>query len=261
MKVPLFPLARLFTISLAVFHCLPVSADPAITPIAEPPVQEARPALKPQVIEAVEVKLPDRSVFYQRVAPPNPPPPRPPAPEPQPLSPAEQAAADTRAKKKFEVLMISATVYDRRVTELRWYVGAREYRAWSNVDFNFLAGQGEIETEDSVFMLLMAISNENAEAAAARKELPAAESFSAKRSEYLLEGDVKESPLPEALAPLDALHTYYDANRERLAEEYIRREAERIAREQWQKEHPPVPQDTVITFWPKKSRNYPTAGK
>ena len=106
----------------------------------------------------------------------------------------------------------------------------------------------------------MAIGNESAEAAAARKELPPAESFSDKRSEYLPVNTEKETPA-EALAPLDALHTYYDANRERLAEESARREAERIAHEQWLKEHPTVPKDTVIKFWPKKSRNYPTAGK
>ena len=156
--------------------------------------------------------------------------------------------------------MISATVYDRRVTEFRWYVGHHEYRAWSNLDFNFLAGQSEIETADSVYFLIMAISNEGAEAAAARKELPPVETFSDKRSQYLPVNSEKEPP-PEALAPLDALHTYYDANRERLAEESVRREEERIAHEQWLKEHPPVPKDTVINFWPKKSRNYPTTGK
>ena len=94
-----------------------------------------------------------------------------------------------------------------------------------------------------------------------RKELPPAGSFSGKRSEYLLVNTEKETPPPEALAPLDALHTYYDANRELLAEGYARREAERIAQEQWLKEHPQVPKDTVINFWPKRSRNYPTTGK
>ena len=216
------------------------------------------------MIESVEVKLPNRSIIYQRVAPPNPPLARPhaPAPEAKPLLPAEVAAVEVREKKKFEVLMIFATVYDHRVTELRWHAGNREYRAWSNMDFNFLAGHGEIETDDSVYLLIMGLGNDSAEAVDApnekRKELPPAGTFSPTRSEYLLAGDAKEPPPPDALAPMDALHTYYDANRESLAEEYIRREGERIAREQWLKEHPPVPKDTVINFWPKKSRNYPT---
>ena len=232
-----------------------------------PAATDLKSALKVRVIESVEVKFPDRSIIYQRVAPPSPPPARPAAPVPpaKALSPAERAAAETRASKKFEVLMISATVYDHRMSELRWTVGGHEYRAWNNIDFNHLAALREIETGDSVYYLMMAIGNESAEAVEAanekRKEMPPAERFSSKRSEYLLAGSEKETPPPEALAPMDALHTYYDANRERLAEESIQRETERTTREQWEKDHPPSPKDTVINFWPKKSRNYPTTAK
>jgi hypothetical protein len=129
MNCKLLPLAALF----AAIHA---DAQQDVTPA------DTKPALKLQIIEGVEVKLPDRSIFYQRVAPPIPPPTRSPAPlpEPKPLSPAEQAAAEARAKKEFDVLMNSATVYDRRVTDLRWYVGNHEYRAWSNIAFNYLAG-------------------------------------------------------------------------------------------------------------------------
>ena len=57
------------------------------------------------------------------------------------------------------------------------------------------------------------------------------------------------------------MHRYYEANRVRLADDYAKREANRIAQEQWLQEHPPLPKDTVINFWPKKSRNYPTTRK
>jgi hypothetical protein len=91
------------------------------------------------------------------------------------------------------------------------------------------------------------------------KALPPADRFSPTRAEYIL-SDGRDDPKPssEALAPLDALHSYHDANRERLVTEYHQREAENAAREQWLKENPPVPKDTVINFWPKKSRNYST---
>ena len=84
---------------------------------------DARPASNLKVLEGVEVKLSNRSIFYQRVAPPIPSTVRLPSPTPEvkPLLPAERAAAETRAKKKFEVLMIFATVYDHRVTGLRWW--------------------------------------------------------------------------------------------------------------------------------------------
>ena len=193
------------------------------------------------------------------------------------LSLAESAAAEARANKKSEALMISATVYDRQVTELRWQAGGRQYRAWSSIDFNYLAGQGEIETEDCIYFLIMGLGNEtrasvadwNAFApewqrlAAAEglagswetKSVPDLAKFPAGRFTYLLSG---EAPADDSLAALDALHRYFDANRLRLIADYEKRTAERTAREQWLKEHPSVQQDTIINFWPKKSRNYPT---
>ncbi len=193
------------------------------------------------------------------------------------LSLAESAAAEARAIKKSEALMISATVYDRQVTELRWRSGNRDYHAWSNIDFNYLAGQGEIETEDCVYFLIMGLGNETRESVAewnrfspewerlaaakglagqwATKAVPDLAKFPAERSAYLLSG---EAPADASLAALDALHRYFDANRLRLIADFAKREEERTARELRNREHPPTPQDTVINFWPKKSRNYPT---
>ena len=215
----------------------------------------AKPALKLQVIESLEVKRPERSILYQRVAPPMPPPmlPATPVPEAKTLSPAEAAAAEARAQKKLQTVIVSATVFDRRVTELRCYADNHEYHAWSNIDFNHLAGHSEIETEDAVYLLILSIANESSGAADAahqmRKELPPI----GKRAGYLLSDREKQPPPPRALAPLDALHTYYGANRERLAKEYARRQAELIVHERWIKGHHPAPKDTVISFWPKRA--------
>lgn len=257
----------------------PNPAASADEPVGATAITEARPVLNLQVIEGVEVKFSGRSVFYQRVAPPTAPAARAPvtAPVAKVLSLAESAAAEARANKKAEVLMLSTTVYDRQVTELRWRSGNRDYHAWSNVDFNYLAGQGEIETEDCVYFLIMGLGNETRESVAewnrfapewerlaaaeglagqwATKTVPDLAKFPAGRSTYLLSGD---PPADDSLTALDALHRYFDANRIRLIADYAEREATRIAREQWLKEHPPTPQDTVINFWPKKSRNYPT---
>ena len=243
------------------------------------PATDANHALKLQVLEGVEVKFPGRSIIYQRVIPPAAAAARVPVAVPveKPLALAESVAAEARAQKKSAVLMLSATVYDRQVTELRWRSGDRDYRAWSNVDFNYLAGLGEIETADCVCLLIMGLGNEAREAlaegadpVAAGERLAAAQSlaeqwagkgvpdlakFPAGRSTYLLSG---EAPADDSLAALDALHRYFDTHRLRLIADYTQREATRSAREQWLKEHPPVPQDTVINFWPKKSNNYPT---
>ena len=263
---------RLLTLSVLLL------AIPAVAQQNSAPTS-AQPALDLKVLESVEVKFPDHSIFYQRVAPPAAPALRTPVstPVPQVLSLAESAAAEARAAKKSAVLMLSATVYDRQVTELRWQAGGRQYRAWSNIDFSYFAGKGEIETTDCVYFLIMGLGHETRESVAewnrfapewerlaaaeglvgqwATKAVPDLAKFPAGRSTYLLTG---EAPADDSLAALDALHRYFDAHRLQLIANYGKREVQRTAREQWLKEHPSVPQDTIINFWPKKSRNYPT---
>jgi hypothetical protein len=41
-------------------------------------------------------------------------------------------------------------------------------------------------------------------------------------------------------------------------DEEARRQAAQAERKQWLRDHPPLPKDTVINFWPVKSRRYPT---
>jgi hypothetical protein len=52
---------------------------------------------------------------------------------------------------------------------------------------------------------------------------------------------------------IEALHTYYDANAAKLAAELRQREAEQAAHERWLKEHPPIPRDTMIEYFPIRS--------
>jgi hypothetical protein len=222
-----------------------------------------------RVLESLEYDLGNRSVIFNRVQlPPARPAPVSTAPVAAPVSPEIEEINRRRANKKSEMLFLSATVYDRRVTEVRWSSQGRDYRAFSNIDFHYLAGAGEIETADTVYMLVMGLGDGTSEEvaafnqnAAARgwplKTLPAPESFSQTRSEYRLIGETISTAAPEALAAMDALHAFFDTNRATLLANYAKREADRIAREQWLKDHPPVPKDTVINFWPKKSTIYP----
>lgn len=231
------------------------------------PAAPARPPIEFQVLEQRKIDLGNRSLIFNRVVPPVLP--LPPAPPPPPtaeeVAAAEAAAAALEGSaKRFEMLFLSTTVYDRKVTQVRWLgAGGREYRVFSNIDFNFLAGIGQIETDDAIYLLVLGLGNETTEQveafnAYARaqgwpeeswKEIPRPESFSQTRSEYAVSGDKAHPPPEEDLIALDALHVYYDANKQRLADEYARREVERVERELWLKEHPPVPKDTVINFW------------
>ncbi len=99
---------------------------------------------------------------------------------------------------------------------------------------------------------MLAIDNEPIEALDAERDVLLSQ-LSKTRSEYLLI-DGKEQDGPDAsLAGLDALHVYFDIHRQKLIEDYQKREADRVEQEQWLKAHPPVPKDTVINFWPGKT--------
>ncbi len=165
------------------------------------------------------------------------------------------------------MLFLSATVYDNNVTEVRSFAGERECRFLSNIDFNLLAGLGKFETAETAYWLILGVGNETREEVEAFnkrallqgqkdgfKRIPQRETFSKIRSEYVIaEEEPNAQPPAEILTALDALHVFYDVNRERLAIEYAKREAARIEQEQWLKEHPPKPQDTIVNFWPGKN--------
>ena len=266
----------------------------------------ATPAREFRVLDQEVIELGQRTVTYNLVETPilKPQPVPLPPPPARELTAAELAFVERMQRKEFKTLFLSATVYDHDVTELRWWEEGQQYRVFSNIDFNLIAGVGEIETDTAVYMVLMGIGNEtrkdvaewNAYVAAQgwprpmKTEIPSARAFPAGRSTYFIapEADfvaawnryvierglpreemlTPQSPPPtghlarsqvkpdtnrDPYAALDDLHAFYDANRQRLAEEYREREAARIAKEQWDKEHPPIPKSTVTNFFPIKS--------
>jgi hypothetical protein len=79
-------------------------------------------------------------------------------------------------------------------------------------------------------------------------------------AEYVLLND-STPPEAGALTAIDALHAYYNANRQTLAADFEIREAEHVERANWLKAHPPAPKDTTINFWPKKNSRYLPADK
>ena len=246
---------------LACFHA---TAQNAAT--AEQASPSDSPPIKFQVLERRTIDLGNRSLFLNRVVPPKLPPapaPTPSPPEPQFTLEQKQALAEREAKQTV-VLFLSVTVYDRKVSELRWSDARGSHRAFSNIDFSYLAGMGGFETPDTSYTLMMGLGNETrAERIDDGRSLttdelkndlqlddPPATNFSATRSEYVIVEDKSASAPPaEDLTALDTLHVYFDANKQRLIDEYDEREAANAARKQWLEEHPPVPKDTVINYW------------
>ncbi len=232
-------------------------------------VPPTKPALNLQVLESHRINLGNRALIFNRVVPPVLPPAAPTSlPSAEQLASAEAIAAQEETEKPSQMLVLSATVYDRQVTAIRWFHEGHEYQAFSNIDFNFVAGLGAFETAEAWYSVVLGLGNQTrAEAiadnqraisqgwpASALKTVPSLSEFSSQRSEYRLVGG--ELPPPAAIQALDALHRYFDANKTSLITAYQQRLVEQAEREKYQREHPPVPQDTVINYWPKKSSVY-----
>src|SRR5437867_1680045 len=124
---------------------------------------------------------------------------------------------------------------------------------------------GGFETADASYTLLMAVGNETrAERIQDIRSLskeglktgvqldvqPPRTAFNPTRSEYMVVEDKANALLGvDYLAALDALHIYFDANRQTLIEEHVKREAANAELQRQLKEHPPKPKDTVINYW------------
>jgi hypothetical protein len=242
---------------VALGQALDDSAEGALAPKAPP--------IKFKVLQSKRIDQGGRSLFLNEVAPPLLP------PVPATVASAANAGAveltpeEVRtAAKKQELLSLSATVYDRQVTEVHLAAGDRDITIFTNIDFNLLAGQSSFETDDTLYTMLIGLGNETREHVEAIvpgatqpgglentvKTIPTPDSFSQIRSEYIVAEGAESGQLPDGvLQALDALHSFYDANKQRLADEYARREIERVEQEQWLKEHPPVPKNAVINYW------------
>ncbi len=58
-------------------------------------------------------------------------------------------------QKEQRTLMLSATVYDRKLTRLQWHNEGRQHEAWSNIDFNYLRGLTEIDTKEVNYLFFL----------------------------------------------------------------------------------------------------------
>ncbi len=194
----------------------------------------------------------DHTVTFQLITPPPAPAPAAPATV-RVLTPEEIATAQRRAAKQQTVLFFSATVLDRRVTELNWTEDGKKYRGFSNIDFEYFRGLGEIEAGDAIYTLMMALESDTAETLAARtREIPQLAQLPIDRPAWLLVEGPAEAGSANATA-LDAIHTWFGARRAEVIRDYEGREAARAEKERMERENPPVPKKRVISFWRKNS--------
>lgn len=136
---------------------------------------------------------------------------------------------------------------------------------FSNIDFNLFEGLGQMETDDTIYALMLAVSNQTAEDAAARnrqlaeqgvpmawRRIPLPGEFSPSRSECIVVEDTAHpTPTGEELAALNALHVFFEANKPQLARNYAQREAAKAEQLRQSKQHPSVPPDVIVNYWRK----------
>lgn len=162
------------------------------------------------------------------------------------FTPEQQAWMEAQAKlQTHKVLMLSCTVYDRSITEVRWKFEGEDYLAYTNADFNFLRGIMDVSTETDRYEFFFAVGNASSEQ---RKEpLPHLPDFSSSRSEYFLTlGDPAHNG---ATAGLEALLAHYDANLNKLRIAYQRSQALAAAQKRYDEQNPEEPEDFIFQFW------------
>lgn len=168
------------------------------------------------------------------------------------LSSQDDAAGD--GEKPYKMLLLSATVYDHQFTEVRWPDGTEPaLRAYVNIDFCYFTTVANLETADTVYDLMFAWGNDTVDSLTqAGQQYPDLSSVPAGRAGYqVFAGD--PGTHPDAIAALNALCAYYDANSAQMIATYHQQQADNAARAQWLQAHPPVPPDTVINYWPARN--------
>lgn len=259
----------------ALVLALPVLAeaqDPLPTPTPPPDPLAGVPV---QVLDQQQITIGTHTIIYNRIAPPFLPAATPtpnPGPRPTPTTRTTNRSPQTPTKRKarstgstnaeggekqYKVLFLSATVYDHQFTEVRWFGGSNPaLRAYVNIDFAYFTTVTTLETADTVYDLFFAWSNDTVDSLTqAGQTPPNLSSFPAGRSSYqIIAGDANANA--DALAALDALCVYYDANSTQMIAAYNQQQAANAAHQQWLIDHPPVQADTVINYWPTKGSIY-----
>ena len=192
---------------------------------------------------------------------------------PAPVVIAEDPASQERFAEAFELrretrfAFVSATVYDRSRTRITCHsnVGHGEaVTAWSNIDFNHMAGLGNFEATRSdgevrSYYFLMGIGNESTGQRGVRRD---------RRDRRATENDgyvvpvipalpdgapafviVTENPHPATVGLIEDIHALYRTEGKRLARDAAAREKAYQERKAGLLANPPKPKDVTVRFW------------
>jgi hypothetical protein len=185
-----------------------------------------------------------------------------PAPPPEAVQPDPEAVAAFRARMALRpkpvFIHLSATVYDRENTLLRWFPNGqqdKEMVAWSNIDFNLLAGNDRFNYNGKDYYLLFDMGSENstfrrraAERFGKTYTPPAIPPLPPDENPAFVV--IKGNPADAAaMEPITVLHDIFRADPAKFKADYEAREAAQKEHEAWLRAHPPEPQDIHLRVW------------
>lgn len=179
----------------------------------------------------------------------------------------EEKAAWRASRQRFRTLQVSATVFDRKLSEIHWRKGELEFTVLSNVDFNYLSMIGWLESGQTYWSTFFFVSNVDSEQeqrfarmAEAKgrtyipRPVPDGCMLESGKADYVIYAGPEEEIPADLFEEMDALHQHYAANEQALKVAWQNRQLLNAAQLDWQKANPPAPRDTVINFWPIRSR-------
>lgn len=244
---------RLLVISITVSVCPCFSQDiPASVSAA-------------RILDIQEVELENRKIIYNRIETPEL------KQESQKPAVAPVAAPAMSAQEEEELriweakfqysLCLSVTVYDGKVSELRWWEDGLENVVWSNINFMHFCPFWDLETTDAYYWLMVwgwetttsevLAMNAQAKTSEQLTHLPPVTlpSFEKAGPKWQAASRLSEG----AKRAMNDFHEYYRKHGGQMAGAYARQEADAKAQEEWLKAHPPIPQDTIINYFPIRS--------
>lgn len=238
------------------------------------PAQEVE-SEKPEKIEfQVEhsriIPLPaeGRKIVIQRVSPPVLPPPPPPAPAPVVIKDLEAARARWEERRKnpplpMRLLSLNVVTYENGLSYLRWWMPNqkgewRNYAAWSGTNFESLWLVDDFEVNDIHYIVFPVVMKASWRWSGGPQQ-PGPLYFPPDSPGYkLVEGDPADL---HALNPITALHLIYRDEGPELATRWTFQQQLWAEEAEYLKNNPPIPQDTVIKMWPKRSRRHAVANE
>lgn len=218
-----------------------------------------------KILDSQEVDFGDHKITYNRVETPLL------KPEPIKLDLAPVEAVPMTAQEQVELrkweakfqysVFLGVTVYDGQFSEVRWYEDGRENVVWSNINFMHFAPIGDLETDTAYYMVMVwGWETTSAEVKALNATAQSREELTPLPPDTLpplgKAGPrwMAAGPLSEnAKRAMNDFHEYYRLHGLEMAAAYKQREEEAKANEESLKAHPPIPQDTIVNFFPIRS--------